>query len=267
MSEARESNNGMNDLRKELRILWIPACAVILFVTGSLIFACHRISISSIVSSILVRTGETPVFTKADRTDSSKKFAPKEKLSKKAAGSAVRRKAGQIQSATASEAPLFALDSGTGKVMADSCFRNWRIACPQAPGSSGEQPRIYTFTALNGDIEPGRAVPGLRDREPAEFLLEIRVRTDRAVAGAKLLLVFNGELSASVDGREVWKSSSGKNEVFNRKKPFTAVLDLPEGETRIQLNSRGANGKGRRLNVRMTDRDDAPLYFTLQSGK
>ena len=251
---------------KELRVLWIPACAAVLFVAGSLAFGYMRVPVSSMVSSVLVRAGETPVYTKADRSDASKKFAPKEKLDKKAGG-AVKRKAGQIQSEASTCAPLFVLCSGTGKVIADSCFRSWLITSPQTADTAEGAPRIYTFTALNGDLEPGRGMPGIRDKEAAGFLLEIRLKTDRPIPGAKLLMVFNGSLSASVNGKEVWHSAANKNEVFNRKQPFTAVLDLPEGETKILLESKGPDGKKRRLNVRMTDRDDAPLYFTLQSGK
>lgn len=251
----------------ELRVLLIPACAAVLFVIGALAFGYMRIPVSSLVSSVLVRTGETPVYTKADRTDSSKKFAPKEKLSKKAAGNGTKRKAGQIQSETSADAPLFVLGSGTGKVMADSCFRNWLITSPQASDTSGGTPRVYTFTALNGDLEPGRGMQGIQDKGSATFHLEIRLQTDRAISGAKLLLAFNGALSVSADGKDVWHSKEERNEVFNRKKPFTVLLDLPEGETKIRITSTGPDGKKRRLNVRMTDRNDTPLYFTLQSGK
>ena len=256
----------MESSLKELRVLWIPACAAVLFVAGSLAFGYLRIPVSSMVSSILVRAGETPVYTKADRKNSSQKFAPKEKLDKKAGG-AVKRKAGQIQSEASATAPLFVLCSGSGKVIADSCFRSWLVTSPQTEDKPEGASRIYTFTALNGDLEPGRGMPGLRDREAAGFLLEIRLKTDRPIPGAKLLMSFNGSLSASVDGKEVWHSAANKNEAFNRKRPFTAVLDLPEGETTIRLESQGPDGKKRRLNVRMTDRDDAPLYFALQSGK
>ena len=257
----------MKSLWMELRVLRIPVCAVILFVAASLFFAHMRIPLAAFVSSVLVRAGETPVYTKADRTKD--KVSPKEKLSKKAAGNRVRRKTGQIQSVSADQSPLYVLDSGSGKVIADSCFRSWLITSPQTENSPEGKPRQYTFTALNGDLEPGRGMPGIRDKGPADFCLEFRVRTDRAFPGAKLLLVFNGQLSVHVDGREVWHSPAGRNEPFNRKKPFAVTLDLPENETRIQLQSHGPNGKRRRLNVRMTDRDDAPLYFTLQgqSGK
>lgn len=255
----------MRSVWMELRVLRIPICAVILFVAASLLFAHIRIPLASFVSSVLVRTGETPVYTKADRSKG--KPAPREKLSKKASGSRIRRKTGQIQSVPADGAPLYVLDSGAGKVMADSCFRCWLLTSPQKAGTPEDKPRQYTFTALNGDLEPGRGMPGIRDRAPAEFLFELQLRTGRAFPGAKLLLSFNGELAVLVDGQEVWHSTAGKNESFNRKKPYTVTLDLPEKEVRIQLRSLGPNGKKRRLNVRMTDRDDAPLYFTIPSGK
>lgn len=255
----------MKSVWAELRVLWIPVCAAVLFVAASLFFAHIRIPLASFVSSVLVRAGETPVYTKAARTKS--KFTPKEKLSKKAAGGRVRRKTGQIQSVPADRAPLYVLDSGAGKVMADSCFRSWLLTSPQTADTPEGKPRQYTFTALNGDLEPGKGMQGIRDRSPAEFHFELQLRADRAFPGAKLLLSFNGQLSVLVDGKEVWHSEAGRYEPFNRKKPFTVTLDLPEKETRIQLRSSGADGKKRRLNVRMTDRDDAPLYFTLQSGK
>ena len=253
----------MKSVWMELRVLRIPVCAAVFFVAASLFFAHMRIPLASFVSSVLVRTGETPVFTKADRAKG--KPAPKEKLSKKAAGSRVRRKTGQIQSVPADRAPLYVLDSAAGKVMADSCFRSWLLTSPQTADAPEGKPRQYTFTALNGDLEPGRGMPGIRNREPAEFHFELQIRPDRAFSGAKLLLSFNGEIAVLVDGKEVWHSTAGRNESFNRKKPFTVTLDLPEKETRIQLKSRGPDGKRRRLNVRMTDRDDAPLYFTLQA--
>ena len=255
----------MKSLRKELRVLWIPVCAVILFVAASLFFAHIRLPLASFVSAVLVRTGETPVYTKSPRTKSG--FAPREKLSKKAAGSRVPRRTGQIQSVLSDQAPLYVLVSGTGKVMADSCFRCWLLTSPQTAETPEGKPRQYTFTALNGDLEPGRGMPGIKDKGPADFQFELRMRTDRAIPGAKLLLVFNGELSVHVDGREVWHSAAGRSESFNRKKPFTVTLDLPENETRIQLRSHGYDGKRRRLNVRMTDGDDTPLFFSTQSGK
>lgn len=255
----------MKSVWMDLRVLWIPVCAVVLFVIASLLFAHMRIPLASFVSSVLVRAGETPVYTKADRAKN--KYTPKEKLSKKAAGSRVRRKTGQIQSVSSDRAPLYVQDTGRGKVMADSCLRCWLVTSPQTADTPEGKPRQYTFTALNGDLEPGKGMPGIRDRAPAEFDLEIQVRPERAFSGAKLLLAFNGKLSVLIDGKEVWHSAAGRNESFNRKQPFTVTLDLPEKETRIRLQSSGPDGKRRRLNVRLTDQDDAPLYFTIQSGK
>ena len=256
----------MKTVWMELRVLRIPVCAAVLFVAASLVFAHIRAPMASFVSSVLVRTGETPVYTKADRAKGNP--APREKLSRKAAGSRIRRKTGQIQSVPADRAPLYVLDSGAGKVMADSCFRCWLLTSPGKTDTPEGKPRQYTFTALNGDLEPGRGMPGIpAGRAPAEFHFELQLRTDRAFPGAKLLLSFNGELAVLVDGKEVWHSKAERNESFNRKKPFTVTLDLPEKETRIRLLSRGPDGKRRRLNVRMTDRDDAPLYFTIPSGK
>ena len=152
----------MRPLWKELRVLFIPVCAVVLFVAASLFFAHVRIPLAAFVSSVLVRAGETPVFTKADRAKG--KAAPKEKLSKKAAGGRVRRKTGQIQSVPADEAPLYVLDSGSGKVMADSCFRSCLLTSPQVAKTPAEKPKLYTFTALNGDLELGNSVYIIKDR-------------------------------------------------------------------------------------------------------
>ena len=55
--------------------------------------------------------------------------------------------------------------------------------------------------------------------------------------------------------------------VWDNRTDELIALDLPEKETLIQLRSYGPDGKRRRLNVRMTDRNDVPLYFTIQSGK
>lgn len=261
----------MKSFGAELRVLRIPLCAILFFVAGSLLFAFLRIPVASFVSSVLVRSGETPVFTKANRTDPSRKFAPKEKLSRKASGGGVRRKTGQIQAVASDRIPLFALDSGAGKVMADSCLRTWQVACLPASSSGQTEPEgkrlVCTFTAVSGDLEPGKAFSGIGAKEDGSFLLEARIRTDRAIDGARLLLVFDGALSVSAAGKEIWHSPVGKNERFDRKKPFTVLLNLPEGETALQLKSQGPDGKKRRLNIRMTDRDDAPLFFSLQSGK
>ena len=239
----------------------LPLICLLLFICTAWIFAECKYKLSNLASVLLLRLDEPPEYTKASikKQSGKKKYAPRETVT---GLRNAQRKAGTILEKKAWDrlAPVYQQQESPAEFIADTCLKDWAMLA----GTPDDITKLFTeklpgawqckrFTILKGELNLTR-IKNL----PAEIWLASRLNAIDVIPNGKLLITCDGTLTVYFNGQAVSQPAK-KASVFQRGIiPVTVTIN--KGENTLLLKWTPAK-KQKRLRIRITDHEDAPLYF------
>ena len=239
----------------------LPLICLLLFICAAWIFAECKYKLSNVASVLLLRLDEPPEYTKASikKQSGKKKYAPREPIT---GLRNAQRKAGTILEKKDWDrlTPVYQQQEFPAEFIADTCLKDWAMLA----GTPEDITKLFTeklpqawqckrFTILKGELNLTR-IKNL----PGEIWLAARLNAIDIIPNGKLLITCDGTLTVYFNGKTVSQPAK-KAHVFQRGIiPVTVTMN--KGENTLLLKWTPAK-KQKRLRIRITDHEDAPLYF------
>ena len=246
----------------------LPLICLLLFICTAWIFAECKYKLSNLASVLLLRLDEPPEYTKASikKQTGKKKYAPRETVT---GLRNAQRKAGTILEKKEWDrlTPVYQQQELPAEFIADTCLKDWAMLTRNPADTALPAPdaiQLFTeklppewqckrFTILKGELNLTR-VKGLQK----EIWLASRLNAIDTIPNGKLLITCDGTLTVYFNGKAVSQPAK-KAHVFQRG-IIPVTVTMKKGENTLLLKWTPAK-KQKRLRIRITDHEDAPLYF------
>lgn len=243
----------------------LPLICLLLFICTAWIFAECKYKLSNLASVLLIRLDEPPEYTKASikKQSGKKKYAPRETVT---GLRNAQRKAGTILEKKEWDrlAPIYQQQETPAEFIADTCLKDWAMrsidpakTAPDAKSLfAGKLPpewQCKRFTILKGELNLTR-VKGLQK----EIWLASRLHALDIIENGKLLITCDGTFTVYFNGKAM-NQPEKKARVFQRG-IIPITVTMKKGENTLLIKWTPAK-KQKRLRIRITDHEDAPIYF------